>query len=171
MAGIGNIFFGDDAFGCEVAKQLSGRELPENVRVVEFGIRSFDLAYALLDAYDLSLLVDATQRGGKPGTLYTLALETDGPEESEARENTWEAHGLNPMQVLRLVKAMDGRPKRILLVGCEPVTLGSEEDVLMGLSEPVQAAVREAVVLIESLVAEFLGETDGIQKIQITQQQ
>lgn len=71
VAGIGNIFFGDDAFGCEVAKQLSGRELPENMRVVEFGIRRFDLAYALLDAYDLSLLVDATQRGGKPCRPWT----------------------------------------------------------------------------------------------------
>ena len=169
VAGIGNIFFGDDAFGCEVARQLSNREVPENVKVVDFGIRSFDLAYALLDGYDLNVLVDATQRGGDPGTLYTLELEVDG--DSETSETAWEAHGLNLMKVLGLVKAMGGKPNRILMVGCEPAALGSEEEVLMGLSDPVQAAVRDAVGLVESLVADFLDPIISIGKIQTTPQQ
>ncbi|MGH7848434.1 MAG: hydrogenase maturation protease, partial [Candidatus Binatia bacterium] len=70
VAGIGNIFLGDDGFGVEVARELAKRKLPESVRVVDFGIRGFDLAYALLDGYDLTILVDAAPRGGLPGTLY-----------------------------------------------------------------------------------------------------
>ncbi|MDQ3686285.1 MAG: hydrogenase maturation protease, partial [Acidobacteriota bacterium] len=54
IAGIGNIFLGDDAFGCEVAQRLSGRTLPDEVRVVDFGIRGLDLAYALMDGYDVT---------------------------------------------------------------------------------------------------------------------
>src|SRR6185503_5480722 len=72
IAGIGNIFLGDDAFGCEVLQHLAQREWPENVRVVDFGIRGFDLAYALLEGYDLTIFVDATPRGGAPGTLYVI---------------------------------------------------------------------------------------------------
>ena len=73
VAGIGNIFFGDDAFGCEVATQLARRPLPEGVRVTDFGIRSYDLAYAIMDDYDAVILVDATAQGAEPGTIYLIA--------------------------------------------------------------------------------------------------
>ena len=149
IAGIGNIFFGDDAFGCEVVKKLYQRKMPENVRVVDFGIRGFDLAYALMDdKNDFSILVDALPRGGKPGTLYTIEPEVEltSPEDANV-----ETHGMNPMKVFQLIHAMGGQVKRVLIVGCEPQTLGPEEG-LMGLSEPVESAVDEAVELIESLV-------------------
>jgi hydrogenase maturation protease len=150
VACIGNIFLGDDGFGVEVARRLAGRPLPDGVRVVDYGIRGLDLAYALLDGPEVTIFVDATPRGGAPGTIYVI--EPDLAEVYGAGEGTLvEAHSMNPMNVLRLVVSMGGTLERILLVGCEPATLGGEEGA-MGLSEPVAAAVDEAVATIESLV-------------------
>ena len=153
VAGIGNIFLGDDAFGVAVAQRLAQHSLPEGVRVADFGIRSFDLAYALLDDPDAAILVDATPRGGAPGTLYLIEPDLDAPESSGTPLP--DAHSLNPVAVLQLVSQLGGRPRRLLVVGCEPAALESE-DGRIGLSEPVQAAVDEAVRLIESLVADLL---------------
>jgi len=157
IAGIGNIFLGDDAFGSEVARRLSGRALPDEVRVVDFGIRGFDLTYALLDGYEVTIFVDATPRGGEPGTLYTIEPDLKEMDNPDAEGMMVETHGMNPMKVLGMVKAMGGELKRILLVGCEPSPLETEEGQ-MGLSEPVAAAVEEAVGLIESLVRDILEE-------------
>src|ERR1051325_7107702 len=84
VAGIGNIFMGDDAFGCEVARRLSARTLPAGVRVVDFGIRGFDLAYAIMDGPDVTVLVDATPRGGAPGTVYTIEPDLNDLNRGEA---------------------------------------------------------------------------------------
>ena len=155
VAGIGNIFMGDDAFGCEVARRLAGRELPEGVRVVDFGIRGFDLAYAIMDGPDVTLFVDATARGGEPGTLYTIEPDLDELNSLGEGGMLVEPHGMDPVKVLSMVKSLGGEFKRILLVGCEPATFGPAEGQ-MGLSEPVERAVDEAVVIVESLVAEIL---------------
>jgi hydrogenase maturation protease len=72
VAGVGNIFLGDDGFGVEVALSLSKRQLPESVTVKDFGIRGFDLAYALLDPWDAVIIVDALPRGEAAGTLYVV---------------------------------------------------------------------------------------------------
>src|SRR5215510_4742692 len=127
VAGIGNIFLGDDAFGCEVVKELSQRFWPDNVRIVDFGIRGFDLAYALLDGYDVTIFVDATARGKEPGTLYVIEPDLNEVCESDAQSMMVETHGMNPMKVLSMVRSMGGQLQRILLVGCEPATLGPEE--------------------------------------------
>jgi hydrogenase maturation protease len=153
VAGIGNIFLGDDAFGCEVAQRLGKRQLPPEVRVVDFGIRGFDLVYALLDGYDVTIFVDATPRGGAPGTLYRF--EPDLGEFDDLDAQAIDAHGMNPMKVLAMVQSMGGAFNRILLVGCEPTEVDTEEGQ-MGLSEPVEAAVDEAVCMVESLVTEIL---------------
>jgi hydrogenase maturation protease len=159
IAGIGNIFLGDDAFGSEVARKLQAQRLPENVRVVDFGIRGFDLAYALLDGHDdVTILVDATPRGEAPGTLYTIQPDLGELDELGAPGMMVEPHGMNPMKVLAMVKSMGGEFKRILLVGCEPEALESIEEGRMGLSEPVQMAVNQAVELIGTLVARILNE-------------
>ena len=97
VAGIGNIFLGDDGFGSEVARRLLARPLPAEVRVVDFGIRGFDLAYALLDGYDVTVFVDATPRGGEPGTIYTIEPDLSEIREPDAREMMVETHGMNPM--------------------------------------------------------------------------
>jgi hydrogenase maturation protease len=149
IAGIGNIFLGDDAFGCEVVKELQQLRWPENVRLEDFGIRGFDLAFALLDGFDVTIFVDATVRGERPGTLYTI--EPDVSELEALGAGVLETHSINPSSVLQMVKTMGGSFKKLLLVGCEPATLGGEDGV-MGLSEEVQAAVPKAVVLVESLV-------------------
>lgn len=157
VAGIGNIFHGDDAFGVEVANCLAQRTLPPEVRVVDFGIRGFDLAYALLDGYDLTVLVDATSRGGAPGSLYTIEIDPNAPGSLhapgiDAPPIDVATHGMNPMRVLQMAQTMGGVTGRILLVGCEPETFGSEEEGLMGLSAAVAAAVEPAADIVEALV-------------------
>jgi len=154
IAGIGNIFLGDDAFGVEVVRQLAGRTLPGRVKAVDFGIRGFDLAYALLDGSDVTILVDACPRGGEPGSLYVIEPDLNALDTPEQAQASVDAHSMNPMNVIRIARSMGGTGslKRILLVGCEPLTLGPEEGK-MGLSEPVAAAVEEAGKLIESLMA------------------
>ncbi len=155
IAGIGNIFLGDDAFGVEVARVLLTRSLPDCVRVVDFGIRGLDLAYALLDGYDAVILVDAVPRGERPGTVYVLDIDPQQASATEGAGPLMEAHSMDPVKVLRLVRAMGGEVRRLLLVGCEPTPIDVEE-ISMGLSTAVRAAVSEAASLIESLVARLL---------------
>jgi hydrogenase maturation protease len=150
IAGIGNIFEGDDAFGCEVARTLMTRELPDHIRVVDFGIRGMDLTYALMDKPDLTILIDATRQGGAPGTVYTMEPSVTGGSAA-----TLDTHAMDPLRVLRTAQAMCGeigeRLGRILLVGCEPADLGGE-DGRMGLTPPVAEAVEYAADLVISLV-------------------
>jgi hydrogenase maturation protease len=151
IAGIGNIFNRDDGFGVAVASKLAATVLPENVRVVDFGIRGFDLVLALLDGYDLTIFVDAVSRGGAPGKLYTIEADLAGvPEVSESGifEN---AHGLDPLKVLSMAKRMGASLGRVFVVGCEPATLGDDTGHI-GLSGPVQAAIGPAIEMIRSLV-------------------
>jgi hydrogenase maturation protease len=154
VAGVGNIFFGDDAFGVEVAQRLMRRELPEEVRVVDFGLRGLDLTYALLDGYEAVVLVDAAPRGGRPGTLYVLDITT-GAAPAEGAPLI-EAHSLDPQKVLRLAAAMGGRVGRLLVVGCEPAPPADPDEMRAGLSDAVAAAAEEAVPLVEALVARLL---------------
>jgi len=150
LAGIGNIFRGDDAFGCEVARLLASRPQPEGVRVRDFGIRGYDLTYALLDGYDGAIMLDAVQRGLAPGTLYLIE---PGPIE----ETTLiDPHALTPEHVLRLVASLGDRPPWLRVIGCEPAWLGDDDEGAMGLSEPVRAVVGEAVRMAEELIHEFL---------------
>ena len=156
IAGVGNIFLGDDAFGVEVAQRLARRPLPGEVRVVDFGIRGLDLVYALLDGYDTVILVDAAPRGGPPGTLYVLEPQAGGPPGPADAGVAVEAHALDPAKVFRLAATLGGRVGHLLLVGCEPGTPSGADDMHMGLSPPVAAAVEEAVPLVEGLVAKLL---------------
>jgi hydrogenase maturation protease len=147
IAGIGNIFFGDDAFGSEAARRLLREPWPEHVRIVDFGIRGFDLTFALLDGYETVILLDAIPRGGRAGTLYTIepdaaALASEPPEV--------EPHGMNPMRVLAMAQSMGARWRRLVLVGCEPSDPQREG---MGLSDPVRSAVEEAVHVVRRLAA------------------
>jgi len=152
IAGIGNIFFGDDAFGVEVARSLAKREMPPAVRVIDFGIRGIDLAYSLSEGWDLVILVDAVRRGGKPGTVYLI--EPEGTDNAKPAA-TVEPHALDPWRVLGLARSLGGNMGRVLLVGCEPATLESV-DGSMELTEAVTAAVPEAIRLLDSLVNDIL---------------
>jgi len=157
VAGIGNIFLGDDGFGVEVAQQLSKLDFPVAVRVADFGIRGFDLAFALQDGYETTILIDAFPHGEAPGTVYVVEPDLNDPAASLAQDNFVEPHGMNPVNVLRMAIAMRGSLKRVLLVGCEPATLGGDEGH-MGLSPAVEAAVEEAVKVVARLIEETLNQ-------------
>jgi hydrogenase maturation protease len=154
IAGIGNIFLGDDAFGVEVVQALAREQWPEGVRVVDFGIRGFDLAYALMDGYDAAVLVDTLARGQAPGTI--AVIQPDLTALAAANPRTIEMHSIDPLSVLRLVRTLGGEPPTVYVVGCEPETFGPDEG-LMGLSAPVQAALGVGAQTVRSLVERFIG--------------
>ncbi|MDI3424037.1 hydrogenase maturation protease [Streptomyces luteolus] len=147
VAGAGNIFLGDDGFGVETARALTAHPLPEHVEVVDIGVRGVHLAYQLLDGYDTFILVDATARGGEPGTLYRIEVGDPSEAASVAPHGpVLDGHHMSPDAVLGLLDTLCAGtggtpPRRIVVVGCEP---GSVEEGI-GLTEPVAAAVPEAV--------------------------
>jgi hydrogenase maturation protease len=156
IAGIGNIFLGDDSFGVEVVQRLANKKLPRGVRAIDFGIRGLDLAYALLDGTDITILVDACPLGEMPGTLYVIEPDLDSLDAPDSESAPpIDGHVMNPVNVLRLAKTLGGPLKKILLVGCEPESLGGDEG-RMGLSETVAASVEEAARMVESLVDTIL---------------
>src|SRR3989440_2192084 len=163
---IGNILLGDGGFGVEVDQRLMSKRYPEGVQVTDFGIRGIELAYTLLDHYDALVLVDAVPRGGPPGTLYLIEpdLANISPEKGvEAGRAALDAHSMDPVKVLAFAGTLGARPIRTLLVGCEPAPFGGGEDyteMQMGLSEPVQAALDEAIKMIDSLVEKVLQTND-----------
>jgi hydrogenase maturation protease len=150
IACIGNIFLGDDAFGVQVARELWVLGLPEEAVVVDYGIRSFDLAYALLEPWRSIILVDAIARGGAPGSLYLLQPDAD-------TENAvgFNPHAIGPAQVLAMARAIGSVTAPMYIVGCEPQDLGEELDGRIGLSPAVVAAVPRAVAMIERLVEQL----------------
>jgi hydrogenase maturation protease len=158
IAGIGNIFLGDDAFGVEVARSLARRPLPESVSVKDFGIRGFDLAYALLDPWDAVILVDALPRGAAPGTLYTMEPNLAGMGNPASPDMAMNPHGMDPVRVLHLAASMGTIATRVLIVGCEPQDFGDELEGRMGLSIAVQSAVEGACDMVEELVEKIVLE-------------
>jgi hydrogenase maturation protease len=152
VAGIGNIFLGDDGFGVEVVRRLVNRPLPDGVRVVDYGIRGFDLAYALAESPERTILIDACPRGDAPGTVYVLEPDLADLDADEPSHPLPDAHTMNPLQVLRLARSLGAGLQRVCLVGCEPATFGPPEGQL-GLSEPVEAAIDRAVAVVESLLS------------------
>ena len=150
VAGIGNIFLGDDGFGVEVVRRLREQRLGDDVEVADFGIRGVHLAYELADGrYDAAIFVDAVSRGGAPGTLYAFEPDLDASSDVVVAD----AHILTPEAVLAWVRRVGAPPVRIVVVGCEAGTV--EES--MDLSAPVAASVDRAVEMIRDLVAQMSG--------------
>jgi hydrogenase maturation protease len=144
VAGVGNIFFGDDGFGIEVARRLAERELPEGVTVADYGISGMHLAYDLASGFDRAILIDAMPRGGTPGTVYVV--EPDQP--AEPGSGCLDAHGIRPDAVLGLLGLLGEPAARTLIVGCEPAS----SDPGIGLSPPVAVAVDDAVRVVLELI-------------------
>lgn len=162
VAGIGNIFQGDDAFGAEVAQRMARRPQLEGVKIVDFGIRGIDLTYSLLEDWHAAILVDAALRGETPGTVSVIAPAVAHGEASAPEDLIISGHDLDPAKVLRLVTALGGECRHILLVACEPLTCGGE-DGFMGLSAPVAGAIDLAIETVEGLIGELLApETKSI---------
>jgi hydrogenase maturation protease len=147
VVGVGNIFLGDDGFGVEVATRMRRRPVPDGVRVDDFGIRGVHLAYALLEGYDLVILVDTISLGEKPGTITVIEPDADS-----VGEVLPDAHDLDPVAVMGLLTDLGGSVGRMLVVGCEPADIEEQ----MGLSEPVAAAVEDAIRVVEELVSEHM---------------
>lgn len=165
IACIGNIFLGDDGFGVEVARRLSNRQpgrYPETVQVIDFGIRGMDLAYTLLEGFDTLVLVDTVSRGGTPGTLYLLEPDLTGINATtgmQANSVALDTHSMDPVKVLAFARSLGASHMRTLLVACEAIVPDENADptaLSMGLSEPITAAVDEAVHMLDTLVENLL---------------
>jgi hydrogenase maturation protease len=166
IACLGNIFLGDDGFGVEVAKRLADQQLPEGVRVTDYGIRGMHLAFDLAEGFDTTILVDAVQRGEEPGTVYVIepepAQQPSGDDVTGdqaggagagaggplAGMSLFDAHGMQPDVVMDMAGRLGADAGRVLVVGCEAASL--EEGI--GLSPQVTAAVDEAVRVVIRLV-------------------
>jgi hydrogenase maturation protease len=147
IAGVGNIFLGDDGFGAEVARRLAAVDLPDWVRVADYGISGMHLAYDLAEGYETTILVDASPRGGEPGTVYVLEVDAGVPQVA-GKSPLPDAHGMQPDVVFSMLDLLGADAGRVLVVGCEPA--GTDEGI--GLSAPVAAAVDEAVRIVLDLV-------------------
>ena len=148
VAGVGNIFLGDDGFGVEVAKRLAAVDLPSWVQVTDYGISGIHLAYDLADRYETAILIDTTRRGEKPGTVTVIEADRPGP---PGESRLFDAHGMQPDVVLGVLDMLGAASARVLVVGCEPASLGYG----MELSEPVANAVDTAVQVVIGLIAEI----------------
>lgn len=153
IAGIGNIFHGDDGFGVAVAQRLMTGGALKGARVCDFGIRGIDLVFAFLEGYDLVILADAMSRGEEPGTIYVIEPDLTQIESNDPAQLN--GHNLDPWQVLQQAARMGAKFGRVVVVGCEPASIDPGEDGRMGLSPPVETAVDAAVAKIQSLAAEF----------------
>lgn len=155
VAGIGNIGFGDDGFGAEVAHRLVLGDLPGGVRVGDYGLRSVDLAYDVLDGYANLILVDAVALGESPGTVAVVAPDTTDTAGLLANEAAFvDAWTITPEVVLSTLVRLGGRLDSLFVVGCEPENLRSG----VGLSPRVAAAVEGAVEVCTQLIADLTGQ-------------
>jgi len=159
VAGVGNIFQRDDAFGVEVIRLLGDRPQPAGVEIADFGIRGVHLVYELLNGCDLFVLVDAAQRGYEPGTVTVLEVE---PGDAAPGAAVLDAHGLTPAEIFAMLASMGSRPGRSLIVACEPADVSPG----MGLSDQVRAALPHAVRAVEEILdrtQQKAGVNDGDQ--------
>jgi hydrogenase maturation protease len=152
VAGIGNAWLRDDGFGGEVAKQLTERELPDGVTVMDFGSGGLDLAYEVMRGYDALILIDVSRQGGEAGTLYVMEAEVDDVDGQIEDGQMLNPHGMDPETVLRFVKYVGGWPGRVIVVACEPESV---EDVGLGLSDPVRASVARAADVVMETIEEL----------------
>jgi hydrogenase maturation protease len=174
VAGIGNIFLGDDAFGSEVARRLMDEKLPPEVRVIDFGIRTYDMAYAIMDGYDVTILIDITAQGQAPGTVYLIepdlneagSPDSGGASPYPADANLADAHSMDTARVLQMLHRFGSSPGKLYLIGCEPAILEGEDDQI-GMSEPVEKSVPHAIEWIKTLVNDLLQE-DPKKKVETT---
>lgn len=156
VAGVGNMFMKDDGFGCAVIRKMQEKQFPEGVEIKDFGTGGLKLAYDLMKGYDGLVLLDASMRGEKPGTLYVIE-----PNEKEISPDLEEGgpidpHGADPVMVLRFVRSIGSWPGKVLIVACEPENV---EDYEIGLSEPVSASLEKAVEMVEDIINEMYAET------------
>jgi len=152
VAAVGNLWLGDDGFGGAVATRLRELGLPDDVAVADFGTGGLDLAYEVMRGYEALVLVDVSRQGGEPGTLYVMEVDPDSVEAGIEDGAQIDPHGMDPQTVLRFVKATGGWPGQVVVIACEPEQV---EEVAIGLSPRVEAAVERAVDLVTATLEEL----------------
>jgi len=153
VAAVGNLWMKDDGFATEVVKRLESRTLPDGVAVLDFGTGGLNLAYEVMRGYNALILIDISQQGGAPGTLYVMEPDEDSIEGGIDDGDVIDPHGMDPRTVLRFVKNVGGWPGRVVVVACEPATV---EEMGIGLSDEVAGAVDDAVELVIETVDKVL---------------
>jgi hydrogenase maturation protease len=151
VAGIGNVFLGDDGFGVETARRLSSRVLGNGIFVRDFGTRGFDLACSISNEWDLVILVDAVQQRGEPGSVYVIEVDRGG---DKTLACGLDPHGLDPVRAIEIANAFGQVTSRLVLVGCEPASFGGDEG-FWELSKAVEGAVEVAIATILGIISEF----------------
>ena len=157
VAGVGNDLLGDDGFGIAVVRRFSEEGAPEEVEVFESGIAGIRMVQELMDGYEAIVIVDATDKGEEPGTVYLLEVEVPDPEEltEEGRQEFLaDTHLTVPSKALALARAIEVLPPRVYILGCQP----KECELGMGLSEPVQRGVAEAIERLRELTTRLKRE-------------
>lgn len=142
VAGIGNVFQRDDAFGVEVVRRLAAEPLPDCVTVKDIGIRGVHLAFDLLDDYDAVVLIDACARGKAAGSVSVIEPEIDGV------VSQGDAHQMDPVTMLRFAGTLGAKRANVFLVACEPADISDG----MGLTDAVARAVEPAVGVVRDLL-------------------
>jgi hydrogenase maturation protease len=152
VAGIGNAFLQDDGFGGEVVRRLRLREMPAGVTLGDFGTGGLDLAYEVMRGYDALILVDVSRQGGEPGTLYVMEPDEESVDAGIEDGQVLNPHGMDPQTVLRFVKTLGAWPGKVVVIACEPAVV---EEMGLGLSDQVAAAVDSAVALVVETIDEL----------------
>jgi hydrogenase maturation protease len=155
VAGVGNAWLQDDAFGGECARRLEARGVPSGVTVMDFGTGGLDLAYELMRGYDALVLLDASRQGGVPGTLYVFEPDMAEFATEIADGEVINPHGMDPATMLRFVSAVGGFSGKVVVIGCEP---GEVDTVGLGLTPPVEGAVERALELVGATIEELRGD-------------
>ncbi|GAC1658309.1 MAG: hydrogenase maturation protease [Vulcanimicrobiaceae bacterium] len=146
IAGVGNIFFGDDGYGCEVIRRMANETFPQGVRVEDYGIRGTHLAFELMSGYDAAILIDAVPKGGDPGTLYVIEPDL------ESASGAMDAHSMDLQAVFAFMRTLEGVPPRIIIVGCEPASAEDE----IGLTKVVEQAVGKTIPLVREVLQKYV---------------
>ncbi|MDX6685816.1 MAG: hydrogenase maturation protease [Baekduia sp.] len=152
VAGVGNAWLQDDAFGGECARRLEARGVPSGVTVMDFGTGGLDLAYEIMRGYDALVLLDASRQGQKPGTLYVLEPSIEDMAGSIEDGDVINPHGMDPQTVLRFVSAIGGFSGRVVVIGCEP---GEVDEVGLGLTPEVDDVIERAVALVRETLEDL----------------
>jgi hydrogenase maturation protease len=152
VAGIGNSWMRDDAFGGAVSERLSQRELRPEAAVFDFGTGGLDLAYEVMRGYDGLILIDVSRQGGEPGTLYVMSPDEESIDAGIEDGQLLNPHGMDPQTVLRFVRTLGAWPGKVVVIACEPEVV---EEMGLGLSAEVKAAVDAAVELVIETIDEL----------------
>ena len=152
VAGVGNAWLRDDGFGGEVVRRLQARELPPGVAVMDAGTGGLDLAYEVMRGYDALVILDVSEQGGEPGTLYVMEPDEASVDAGIEDGQTINPHGMDPQTVLRFVRSLGAWPGKVVVIACEPANVA---EMGWGLSDEVLSAVDRAVELAAATIAEL----------------